>query len=88
MFDSGASCHMTRDLSMIWEAKQVSLIAIRLPNGTQTFASKEGSVNLDNRIKLNKVLFVPSLKCNLVSVAKLSKELNCCVTLFDDFCVL
>ena len=88
MFDSGASCHMTGDLSMIQEAEQVSPIAIGLPNRMQTFASKEGFVLLNNRIRLNNILFIPLLKCNPVSVAKLCKELNCCVTFFDDLCVL
>ena len=73
---------------MIQEAEQVSLTATGLPNEMQTFASKEGSVLLDNHIRLNNVLFIPSLKCNLVSVAKLCKELNYFVTFFDDFCVL
>ena len=88
MFDDEASCPMTGDLSMIQEAEQVSPIAIGLPNGMQIFAGKEGSVLLDNRIRLNNVLFVPSLTCNLVSVAKFCEELNCCVAFFDDFFVL
>ena len=88
MFDSGASCHMTGDLNLIHEIKKIDSIAIGMPNGTHTLASQEGSVVLDERIKLDKVLYVPSLKCNLVSIAKLCKELNCSVTFYDDFCVL
>jgi len=39
-------------------------------------------------MKLSNVLFGPSLKCNLVSIAKLCKELNSSVTFFHDFCLL
>jgi len=88
MFDSGASCHMTGDLNLIQEIKKIDSVAIGLPNGTHTLAGQEGSVVLGERIKLNKVLYVPSFKCNLVSIAKLCKELNCSVTFYDDFCVL
>ena len=79
---------MTGDLNLIQEIKKIDSVAIGLPNGTHTLAGQEGSVVLGERIKLNKVLYVPSFKCNLVSIAKLCKELNCSVTFYDDFCVL
>jgi len=64
------------------------LDSIGLPNRTLVFARKEGSATLNNRLKLNNVLYVLSLKCNLISITKLCKELNCSVTFFDNFCVL
>ena len=88
MFDSGASCHMMGDLNLIQDLKHVFPISIGLPNGTHVFACKEGSTTLNNRMTLNSVLYVPSLKCNLIFIAKLCQELNCSVTFFDDFCVL
>jgi len=54
---------------------------------THTFGSKKGTMTLGNQIKLTKVLYVPSLKCQLISIAKLCKELNCGVTFFDDICI-
>ena len=51
-------------------------------------ANDEGSVMLGQRIKLSKVLYVRLLQCNLISMVKLCKELNCSVNFFDDFCVL
>ena len=76
MFDSEASCHMMRDLTMLQEAKKIAPVSIGLPNGTSTLASKEGNVVLAKN-NLRKVLYVPSLRCNLISIAKLSDELNC-----------
>jgi len=85
MFDSRASCHMTGGPKMMHETKKISSISVALPNGTHTIANDEGSMTLGQRIQLHKVLYVPSLKCNLISVAKLCKELNCNVTFFDIF---
>ena len=79
---------MTRDLSLIQDIKYIFPISIGLPNRALVIADKEGSIMLDKGIKLNKVLDVPSLKCNLMPIVKLCKELNYSVTFFDDFCVL
>ena len=88
MFDSRVSCHMTGNLSFIQEVQHISPISIRLPSDALGFAGKEGSVKLNTQIKLNNVLYVPSLTCNLIFIAKLCKKLNCSVTFFDNFCVL
>jgi len=45
-------------------------------------------VTLGKGLKLKNVLYVPKLNCNLVSISKLCKQLNCSVTYFDDFCVI
>ena len=37
---------------------------------------------------MKNVLHLPKLNCNLVTISKLSKKLNCAVTYFDDFCVI
>ena len=79
---------MTKDPKVMHETKKILSISVVLPNGTHTMANDEGSVMLGQRIKLNKVLYVLTLKCNLLSIAKLCKELNSSVTFFDDFCIL
>ena len=43
---------------------------------------------LGDNLKSNKVLFVSTLSCNLVSIARITKDLNCSVTFFDDCCIL
>ena len=79
---------MTSDLTLLQETQGVQPITIGLPNGTYALANKQGLVSLGQKIKLDYVLFVPSFKCNLVSIARLCTELNCMVTFFDDFCEL
>jgi len=44
-------------------------------------------VAVTENLKLSKVLFVPYLGYNLVSIARIAKELNCSVRLFDDSCI-
>ena len=46
-----------------------------------------GSVRGQIEIKKN-VLYVPKLNCNLVSISKLCKQLNCAVTFYDNSCVI
>ena len=88
MFDSGASCHMIGGLTLLHETHGVQPISVGLPNGTYILANEQGSASLGKKIKLDNVLFVPSLKCNPLSIARLCKELKCMVTFFADFYVL
>ena len=79
---------MMGDLKAMQGTDKIPSISVGLPNKTYVLASQEGTVLLGKRIKLSNVLYVPSLKWNLISIVKLSKELNYSVTFFDDFCVL
>ena len=88
MLDSGASAHMVGDVKLVSNLQKISPIVIGLPNGDCIVASDVGSVVLGDGIKLNNVLYVPNLNCNLVSVSKLCKQLNCAMTYFDDYCVI
>jgi len=88
MLDNGASYHRVGDESMLSDIKQISLVDIGLPNGAYTIASERGLVSLGEDIKWKNVLYVLNLKCNLVSISKLCKELNGVVTYFDSFCMI
>ena len=71
MLDSGSSCHMTSDVSMMYKIEKIAPVAIGLPNGTSIIACEKGSVALREGLKLENVLYVPKLNGNLVSVSKL-----------------
>ena len=88
MLDSGASSHMAGDVTLLNKVEKIPPVAIGLPNGTYTMAQEQGSVALARGLELKKVLYVPRLNCNLVSISKLCKQLNCSVTYFDDVCVI
>jgi len=88
MLDSGASCHMTGDLNLIENVQDVRPVGVGLPNGKETMANKKGTVKLSKNLKLNNVLYTPDLRCNLISIAQVSRDLNCYVTFYDDICFL
>ncbi|GJV29950.1 hypothetical protein Tco_1386398 [Tanacetum coccineum] len=48
----------------------------------------KGDYILPGRTKVNRVLYVPDFKFNLLSVSRLSRDLQCCISLFPDFCVM
>ena len=79
---------MAGDVTLLNKVQQISPAAIGLPNGTYTMAKEQGSLALGDGLELKNVLYVPKLNCNLVSISKLCKQLNCAVTYFDDFCVI
>lgn len=47
-----------------------------------------GTIKLDKNIKLLNVLFVPDFSCNLISIHKLTNDLNCTMTYHANYCVI
>jgi len=88
LIDSEVSCHMTYDIERIKEVKSIRPTPICLPNGAHTLAEKQGTLALGENVSLKEVLYVPELNCNLLSVAKLCKDLKCAVTFVSESCVL
>jgi len=59
-----------------------------MPNVAIAFASKRDSVKLDDKFVLIDVLCVPSLHCNLISIAQLIDDLCCTITFTCKLCVI
>ena len=60
---------------------------VQIPDGSLLPVTHTGKVSLSNNITLNNVLCVPGFTCNLLSVSKLTRDLNCAVIFLSDFCV-
>jgi len=88
MFDNGATCHMTGNSSELQEMRTIMPISIDHLKGTNNVVSHPGTATLGGGLRLNKVLYVPTLKCNLISIAKPCKDMRCLVTFSNDACVL
>ena len=88
MLDSRASCHMIENSKVSQEPQKTLLVSIGLPSRTNTIATHQGTMTLGGRLKLNSVLYVPSLQCNLISIVELCKDLKCVVTFSHNECVL
>nr|KYP52888.1 hypothetical protein KK1_025274 [Cajanus cajan] len=79
---------MTGTLENLWESRALDGYPVGLPNGELVLANKEGSVFLDGGLKLENVLYVPKLNCNLISVSQLTDEAKCTVHFTDRFCAM
>nr|DAD45032.1 TPA_asm: hypothetical protein HUJ06_003262 [Nelumbo nucifera] len=84
---SGASDHMTFLRSSAFENHN-DVRPIQLPNGTRVPVESQTSVNLPSGIKLSNMLCLPNFHCNLLSVSKLTANMNCIVIFFLTFCVI
>ena len=88
IIDTGASNHMTGNLKEMSEVHNITACPVGLPNGERTNATKEGTIILEGGLKLKNVLYVPKLRCSLISVSQLLDELNCVVQFTDKLCVM
>ena len=88
ILDSGASMHMTGRRDLFDWLRKWETTCVGLPDGTKTVANEMGYVKLSKDLCLKNVLYVPSLKCNLISIGQLLKEKDYIVTFTDSFCVI
>ncbi|XP_074270769.1 uncharacterized protein LOC141594670 [Silene latifolia] len=71
IIDTGASNHVTGSLSCLEDREHIAGRPGGLPNGQQVVSNLMGSVYINDSTILTHVLYVPSLKCNLLSVSQL-----------------
>lgn len=58
---------------------------VHLPNGDVSLVTHTGNRLLTTRSTISDVLYVPQLKYNLLSVSKLTKDLQCVAFFYPDF---
>lgn len=68
--------------------KNITNTLVGLSDGKDATTIKEGSVILDGGLRLNNVLFVPQLNCNLISVTQLIDDSDCIVQITNALCVI
>ena len=61
---------------------------ITLANGSQTMAKGISSTCPLPSIPLTSVIYVPNCPFNLISISKLTRDLNCLITFSDNFVTL
>ena len=88
IIDTGASYHMTGDLSLLINVVDIASSPVRFPNGNASRATKRGVLPLGSNYLLNDVLFVPDFDCTLISVSKLLKQTGCVAIFTDTLCFL
>ena len=75
LLDSGASYHMTGDVTLLCNISNTSPVGVGLPNGVETMAIKCRMVKLSPKIILRDVLCVPGLTYSLISIMQLGPVL-------------
>jgi len=88
LLDSGGSYYITGNINLVTNLCNIPLIPVTMINDTIAFASKRGSVKLNDNLVLYVVQYVPSLNCNLISVAQLIEDLCFSVTFTHKLCVI
>src|ERR1044072_1910570 len=85
--DSGASDHMTGDISVFKKYTPChNHSTVRIADGTLSKVIGKGSVCISEHITLDNVLYVPKLDCNLLSVSKLTNDLDCVTKFLPKLC--
>ena len=88
IIDSGASDHMTWDIIVFNNYTPCyNNSTIRIADGIVSKVVGTGSVTLTKDITLKSVLFVPKLECNLISISKITRDLNCVTKFLSNLCV-
>lgn len=86
--DSGATNHITGDKDLLLhDGKVGSAGNVQLPTGESAKISHIGKYPLSGGDVLKNVLCVPTFKFNLLSVSKVTKDLNCCAKFHPEYCV-
>ncbi|KAJ0105972.1 hypothetical protein Patl1_17577 [Pistacia atlantica] len=79
---------MTGTYSCLSEVRDIVPCSVGLPNGDETMALKEGTVFLGEALILRHVLFVPNLKCNLISVSQLLDDSDLVMQITNKICAI
>ena len=65
---------MSGNLELMSSINAIFPCPVGLPDRKEAMAKREGTMVLNENLKLNNVLNMPNLKCNLIPVSQLCKE--------------
>jgi len=88
IIDTGASYHKIGSLNILSNYEPCDQDnTVFMADGTTSFTKGKGIACIIG-LTLKSARYVPDLKCNMLSVSKLTKEKGCLVTFFQSYCVL
>ncbi|GAU17048.1 hypothetical protein TSUD_105470 [Trifolium subterraneum] len=88
ILDSGATDHVCASLSLFTAYKKVHPIPVKLPNGNIVTTDIIGDILVTPSITLRNVLYMPHFSFNLISVSRVSKDLDCVFAFTDNLCII
>jgi len=88
IFDCGATDTMTHDPHDFDSLSILVKTHIETTSGELVAIQGGGSIVFSEKLKLKNCLYVRALSSKLLSVSQVTKELNCVVLMFSNFCIL
>ena len=88
IIDTGASHHMTGDISLLRDVHETLPSMVKFPDGRTSKSTLSGTLSLNSHCSLLEVLYVPDFDCTLISVSKLLKQTGCIAIFTDTLCFL
>ena len=89
VIDSGATDHMTSNFSLFTTFQShPSTSTVTLADGSTSCVLRLRTIHLTPPITLTYVLSLPQFSFNLIYVSKLTRTLNCSISLFPDYCLI
>lgn len=76
ILDMGATNHMTYILDSLHNVRKVNNSKVNLPNGNCSFVTHIWDHFFKDTLILKNVLYVPEFRYNLLSISKLSNDIN------------
>lgn len=80
--------HMTGRLELLENQENITPFPIQLPNGRVFHAKIMGRVRMNSSLILYNVLYIQGFACNLISVGRLTIEMNCLSMAVGNYCIL
>jgi len=88
VIDSGASNHMTGNSNIFTSFQSHKAPSpVTVADGSTCNSDGYGTVKPTSTITLSSVLSLPKLAFNLISVSKVTRDLNCYISFFPDHCL-
>ena len=87
VIDSGATNHITSNPSLLNSLIPSHVKSVQVDNGTPMPISGSRNVSFSSTLPLSSVLLTPNLSNDLLSISKITKNLNCSVTFHSTHCV-
>lgn len=88
ILDSGANNHMTGELATFTSPVTSIHQSVCIADGSSIPNRSQGDARLSSDITLSSVYYVPNFAYNLLSVSRLTKDLNCAVVFLPSRCLL
>jgi len=88
LLDSGANEHICSHLPHFTSLYLIKHVYVTLPNNTTVVIDQAGTIIFSPQFYLTNVLYSPTFKLNLMSVAKVCQSLSCVFHFSDKQCII